>query len=275
MKRTDDGDLIVLAERDAVRVRRPLLVAHRGGVIDENAPENSLRAIALAAAHGYDMVELDLMRSTDGEPFVFHATGGRNALEVACGSDLDVFTVTLEQVTRHRYKASDQHIATLEDALDACATLKLGVMVDVKVPEDQLDRAFLDRVNGLLREYGLVEATCTITRSPQAREMLDGKILRTLFEEHVQKAQSGRDVDLSGFFWFGEPYHLPSALVEPLQARGALVLPAVNTFRYPPHAHMQLVRDDVRRMMRAGADGFQLDSVYEGLVKDAAASADG
>jgi glycerophosphoryl diester phosphodiesterase len=50
-----------------VQTMRPFMVAHRGGVITPESPENSLRAIELAADHGYAMVELDVMEAADIE----------------------------------------------------------------------------------------------------------------------------------------------------------------------------------------------------------------
>jgi glycerophosphoryl diester phosphodiesterase len=56
----------------------PLVVAHRGA--PDRALENSLASIALAAADGADMIELDVRLTSDGEPVVLHdARTGRTA----------------------------------------------------------------------------------------------------------------------------------------------------------------------------------------------------
>ena len=73
--------LIDLNDTAQVRERRPLLIAHRGGVITERSPECSLAAIELAAESGYSMVELDVQSSLDGVPIVFHD----RSLLTACG----------------------------------------------------------------------------------------------------------------------------------------------------------------------------------------------
>jgi len=41
------------------------LIAHRGGVVDGNIPENSLRAIKTAAERGYRMIEIDMRLTKD------------------------------------------------------------------------------------------------------------------------------------------------------------------------------------------------------------------
>lgn len=62
------------------------IIAHRGN--SAHAPENTLRAFREAVALGCDRIELDVQRSDDGVPFVFHdvdlerLTGVQ---DVACG----------------------------------------------------------------------------------------------------------------------------------------------------------------------------------------------
>ena len=73
--------LIDLKDATQVRQRRPLLIAHRGGVITKKSPQCSLAAIRLAAESGYAMAELDVQHSRDGVPIVFHDDG----LLTACG----------------------------------------------------------------------------------------------------------------------------------------------------------------------------------------------
>lgn len=51
----------------------PLWVAHRGA--GKLAPENTLAAFRLGAAHGYRMFECDVKLSQDGVPFLMHDAG--------------------------------------------------------------------------------------------------------------------------------------------------------------------------------------------------------
>src|SRR5690606_36922091 len=76
---------IHLHDGGEVAARRPLMIPHRGGVIASDAPENSARAIELAAQQGYDMVELDVRRARDGVPVVFHGSGSKGMMLVDCG----------------------------------------------------------------------------------------------------------------------------------------------------------------------------------------------
>ena len=56
---------------------------------------------------------------------------------------------------------------------------------------------------------------------------------------------------------------MPDKGVEALRRNGAFLLVSINTFHYPAHARETLARQDIERLLAAGADGFQIDSVYE------------
>lgn len=72
--------MINLHDPADIAARRPILIAHRGGVIAPGAPENSQRAIELAAQQGYDLVELDICCAADHVPVLFHGHGGRGGM---------------------------------------------------------------------------------------------------------------------------------------------------------------------------------------------------
>jgi glycerophosphoryl diester phosphodiesterase len=262
MKRGENTGVIRLWDREQVRERRPLLIAHRGGVIDRNAPENSLRAIELAAAHGYDMVELDVIKPTDDEPMLFHGW----TLEPCFGLQNRAEELSSDELGKLVYAATDQNIVSLDAALDLCSTLGLGVMLDIKVDEERLTDGFLDRVSGMLTDYRLTASAMTISINPVVRKALLGRVMLPMSSEQTALSQSVNGAPLDGLFWFDLPEHLPSSLVKPLQDSGALVIPSLNTFRFAPHAHMDLAAEQAKRLVDAGVDGFQLDSVYEEVV---------
>ncbi|MEZ6072988.1 MAG: hypothetical protein R3C10_22670 [Pirellulales bacterium] len=85
-------------------------------------------------------------------------------------------------------------------------------------------------------------------------------------DEQMARFEAGESVDLTHTFWFGLPKDLANGDVARLQECGAYVFPAINTFRYPADRHRELAEQDIRRLTEAGADGFQIDSVYQDLV---------
>jgi glycerophosphoryl diester phosphodiesterase len=103
-------------------------IAHRGA--SAYAPENTLRAIELAAALGADMVELDIRRSADGVPVILHdedlsrTTTGRGRVQDWNLADLK----TLEA-------GPGETIPTLDEALRACRRHGMRPYLELKTGE--------------------------------------------------------------------------------------------------------------------------------------------
>ena len=251
--------LIDLNDTDQVRERRPLLIAHRGGVITERSPECSLAAIELAAESGYSMVELDVQSSLDGVPIVFHD----RSLLTACGRPDRTSDYSASELLTVVYTGTSQKIISLEIALRKCRALGLGVMLDLKHGRE--DAPFLDRVDQLITRCQLTTAAVSISDSVEARARLKHVMFRPT-KEQLSLFNKGENVDLEGTFWFGLPRDLSSADVARLKACGAYVFPAINSFRYPEEGDRELARKDIKRLVSAGVDGFQIDSIYSDLV---------
>lgn len=252
-------ETINLRNPASIRARTPLLVAHRGGVIAPDAPENSLAAIRLAGVQGYDMVELDVREAKDKEPVLFHGLGG-SSLFRDCGIEQDIEDLTSEELTAICYRASNEHIASLAQASALCQSLNLGVMLDIK--SGAPSETFLQRIAELLEERQLGSATVTISHHPLVREYLADLVILPVSERDYQRVCSGETLSLRGQYWFGWALRLPGAAVELLQRNGAFVIPSLNSFHYPAHARCELAHQDAERLLAAGVDGFQIDSVY-------------
>lgn len=259
MKR-DEMSLIDLRDRAAIAARRPLLIAHRGGVVTPRSPENSGAAIRLAAQQGYDLVELDVRVTRDGEPVLFHGVRGR--LHGTTGGDVPVEALTAGDLRAVHYDGTDEPVLTLGEGLVLCRSLDLGVMLDVKIGEVEVTLALAARIAALLDEHGLKNAAMTISPVPLLRDTAGPGLFLPLGDDALRRLAEGKQPDVRGFFWFGIPKHLPEELIGPMQAAGALVIPAVNRFRYPWDAGDVPGRANIERLLALGVDGFQIDSVY-------------
>jgi glycerophosphoryl diester phosphodiesterase len=244
-----------LSFKAMLRPGQPILIAHRGGVVGEGAPECSLEAIRRASRAGFQMVELDVRRSRDGTPFVFH---DRDLLK-ACGQSGSLEDYPAETISGFFLMPTRERIPTLEQALRLCRELALGVMFDFKSGAD--DQEFLERIHTLLLQAKLTSAAITFTGEPLVRDVLKG-VSFTPGKAQLQSVFQGQVMDLSNAFWFGLPRHLSDAQAGQLVACGASLIPAINRFRYPGPDHMERARADVRRMMALGVDGFQIDAIY-------------
>lgn len=248
--------MIDFTDAESVKARQPLLIAHRGGVVTPSAPECSEAAIRLAAEHGYDMVELDIQECASHDPVVFH---DRN-LSRATGVEGRVVDLSKDEVSKVRYRGDGEPILSLEEALSLCRELKLGVMLDFKAFETE---EFLRRTVALLEESGLTRSSVTISGKAEVRKALANKVLLTVSSEQFGRVLKGEEVDLSGTFWFGLPKDLPDEVIPRLQKCGALVIPAINTFRYSRRNHLEEAARDSQHLLRMKVDGFQIDSVYQ------------
>ena len=253
-----EPDLIHFSDDSDIAGRRPILIAHRGGVVSLRSPECSLTAIRLAAEMGYDMVELDVQTSSDGVPIVFHDP----SLTKACGKRGRVADFSATQLEAIPYLEGNGRIVRLETALESCRRLGVGVMLDLKAGRDS--REFLAVIDQLLVKCELHDSAISISGSDAARRFLK-HVRFTPTDEEMRRLRSGETLDLKHRFWFGLPQQLQPGDVSKLKSAGALIIPAINTFRYPASGHFELARDDIERLTKEGVDGFQIDSVYHPL----------
>ncbi len=96
---------------------RPLIAVHRGTGLGSIA-ENTERAVAAAVAQGADMVELDVVESTDGDFFLFH--DGYEAMHFGIAENIR--TLSTAQILNLSYKwrsdaGAPYPVARLEDVL--------------------------------------------------------------------------------------------------------------------------------------------------------------
>ncbi|MHC4748716.1 MAG: glycerophosphodiester phosphodiesterase [Planctomycetota bacterium] len=251
-------NLIDFRNRQSIEHQKPILIAHRGGVITEKTPECSLAAIRLAKQQGYAMVGLDVQQSRDGIPIVFHDNG----LKKACGIDNRIANMDSKRIVKIIFSQTDQTIITLDRALEECLTLSLGVMLDVKVRDDE---PFFQTVASLIKKYKYEPSTIMINADLALRKCFKGVVMLTVTGDEFNRVQKGETIDLSGKYWFGLPHRIPDEMVKRLHQNGAYVIPAINTFRYPEDNYYELARKDINRLIQAEVEGFQIDSVYKPL----------
>lgn len=258
--------MINLHDDTSIDANRPIMIAHRGGVIAPDAPENSRRAIELAAQHGYHMVELDICCAADHVPVLFHgrshSDGRSGGMMVDCGIDGTVGDFASTELTTMTYCGTDQAVLTLETGLDLCVQHDLGVMLDMKtVDEHPLPADYLERVASLFVERGFLHSMMTLSMRPEVRAALPESTLWPIRANNLQEKLASDD-QLGGCFWFDDPASATDEEIAQLKARGALTIACINNFRYPPHSFNQLEAVDIERMKACDVDGYQIDSQY-------------
>lgn len=242
--------------RGAADPKAPILVAHRGGVVTESAPECSAESIRLAARHGYGAVELDLRPSAEGVPYVFH--DGKT--DRACGVDGEFSQMNGGEIAALRFIRNGEKVLSLAEALRLCDDLGLSIMLDIKVPEDAV---FLANIAKTVAEMGFNDYTICMNGDERTRAALKDIARVRVLDEERDALMAGEKVDLSRRFWFGLPSALPKETIAPMQAAGAWVIPAINIFRYERDSYIAGGEADIAALVEAGVDGFQIDSVYQ------------
>lgn len=122
------------------------LYAHRGLHNNKSdAPENSLKAFALAVEHGYG-IELDVQLTKDLVPVVLHDYN----LKRACKADFKVSEHSYEELQTYHLFHSQEKIPTLEEVLRLVDS-RVPLIVELKIPwkADQL----CAKVSKLLNDY--------------------------------------------------------------------------------------------------------------------------
>jgi glycerophosphoryl diester phosphodiesterase len=110
----------------------PRWVAHRGA--GKLAPENTLAAFRVGAAHGYRMFECDAKLSADGVPFLMHdATLQRTTSGRGTGGDLPWSELSqLDAGCWHSRAFAGEPLATLENAARYCRANRYLLNIEIK-----------------------------------------------------------------------------------------------------------------------------------------------
>jgi glycerophosphoryl diester phosphodiesterase len=253
-------EIIDLTNPHMIQDRKPLLFSHRG-VSDPDTPENSLPAIIQAGNRGYDMIELDVQETQDGQPVLFHD----QTLEKACGLNRKIRDLTIREAKAIRDLKGGQVLTTLDQACELCQSLNLGVILDIKTREHPPTEDFIKNIADLLEKYQLTHSSIAFSSHPTARKYLSEKIIRVaIFSEEYTKAIGNQErIPLKGKIWFDLPDLLTTASVKTLQQEGAMVIITLKVSGYPLDCHHELAREDINRFLAAGVDGFLIDTAFD------------
>ncbi len=184
------------------------IVAHRGA--SSHAVDNTLASYRLARQQGAHMIELDIRKTSDGHPLVYH--DGTLAIN---GCEQRVERMTLAQALAIPL-AQNEHIPSWESVLDLCRNLNMGIYVEFK----DTDAAVTAHVVRTLKQAGLLEASVLFGPRPDhvfyVRELEPGA--RTAFSYRnasIDPLLIARACNATGLNLAWEDYPDPCALITP------------------------------------------------------------
>ena len=131
--------------RKLLRKFRSRRFAHRG-LHGNGIPENSMAAFRLALEKGYG-IELDIHLLADGNLAVMHDA----SLKRTAGADVQIETLTTEQLQQYRLEGTEQTIPTFREVLDLFDG-KAPIIVELK-PENGNHNRLTETACKMLEDY--------------------------------------------------------------------------------------------------------------------------
>ncbi|MBD3629350.1 glycerophosphodiester phosphodiesterase family protein [Cyclobacterium sp.] len=228
------------------------LIAHRGGVVNDTLPENSLAALEEAIKRGYDRVEVDV-RLTKDSLLITHHDGD---FQRYYGVNREVSDMSWEEIRELR-GSEGQQVLTLETVLAHCQG-KIKVMIDNKI--SGFSEPLFDSLLALLDQYGLRSGALMIG-TEASTEYFTGKLKLSCSMDQLKQNLDREDFS-------PENYYLFSTNISPedfkwASDKGFLVVAAVNAWVFESGRIREPAEMVVENLKRAGVRTFQIDSVYE------------
>jgi len=231
------------------------LIAHRGGIVDDNYIEHSLDGLKAAIDRGYWMVEVDVRETKDGFPIVHHDANFSRYY----GDSRQVAEMTWSQIQELRSTPGNARPLLLDEFIEACQG-KIRLMLEMKGPPHDL--AYYESIEKTLRENDLLENAYMIGIQ-EAKDYFKGKIRYSLQQEGLRQAIAANEDLSKNYFLFKGAHELDKDMIQMARESGVPIVAAVNRHNYRGSNALQRARDDTIRMKRLGVRSFQIDSVYD------------
>ncbi|NGM67068.1 glycerophosphodiester phosphodiesterase [Sphingobacterium sp. SGR-19] len=224
------------------------LIAHRGGVVDEQTDENSIASIEKAAAKGYYMVELDVRMTKDSVLIVHHDRD----LKRFFGVDKKVDALNWD-VLRSLKSANGHTIQKLEDMLRVAADRRLQVMIDLKIQGYQSRR--FEEIYTLLSDLHLADRALIIP-TEEATDFFRGKIKLSCTKMQIEDYQQRSDYAAQHYYLFSNPSP------DDFQWAKRNNIQVVGVINYHP-SKKDNYEESAKALKEIGVEYIQLDSRFD------------
>lgn len=247
--------LAALAAVAALAAEKPVrLIAHRGGVVEGNTPENSAAALEDAIRRGYWMVECDIQETKDGHLMMQHDGFDRNYGDPRWPRDMD-----WAEIRKLTAKGDGSHPLLWSEYARLCRG-RIQVMIDTKGPNHPA--RFYQEMERVLRENGLLAGAYFIG-TQEARDWFKGKARVNATRAEIEKAaQAGEDTGRL-YFLFEHGTTLDEAGLQFAARHHVPAVVSINDFHYAGRDHMKAAHADIVRLRALGLEDFQIDSIYD------------
>ena len=238
-----------------------VLVAHRGGVVNDTVSQHSIPALEEAINRGYSHVEVDLRCTKDGRVVCFHDNNlWRTWWIYKKISDLTLAELTALANTKHKAP-----IITFEKFCANCEG-RISLMLDIKGCDENNIRNYTKEIDAALTKYNLTQALLFIGNRSLAKKYFfgKGKIAKSVKSSVRELAkQNGANIG-QHYFVFGHAKDFNQENVDYFHNAGLQVIVSINVFHYWKKAFMLKPGfNDIQKMLNFSVDGLQIDSCYD------------
>lgn len=236
------------------------LIAHRGGVVDSNRAENSLPALEAAVGHGYEMVEVDLRVTKDGELIIQHDPDFRKYY----GVNLRVTEMTWAEISKLRSNRGGSRVLRFEEVLQYCSG-KIQLMIDNKIEGN--DTVLFHRVVNLMKKYNL-QSQALMIGTDESTGFFTGKIKLSCTRQQLEDNMLKPGYNPTHYYLFGAD--LTKDDVDWAKKKNIMAVGVVNEWRYKrSKATAEEIKKDIQRLKDTGLKYFQIDSIFEHFFTEA------
>ncbi|WP_460515177.1 glycerophosphodiester phosphodiesterase family protein [Cyclobacterium sediminis] len=228
------------------------LIAHRGGVVNSQSPENSLKALEEAINKGYYMVEVDVRLTKDGTLITHH---DKNFTRYY-GEDKSVTAMTWEEIQGLTGDLG-QKVLKLETVLAHCEG-KIHVMIDNKIKG--FEKEAFDEIINLLDRYGL-RGEALMIGTEASTEYFTGKIKLSCSIDQLKENVNRNDFNPDNYYLFSGT--IPAEDFIWAKEHSVMVVGAVNTWAYAQKNKKETPEETIDKLKQVGVTYFQIDSIYE------------
>ena len=233
------------------------LIAHRGGVVDERTPENSLPALNRAIEEGYWMVEIDLRMSRDGVLFVHHDNNFNRFFNI----DKKVAELEWSEISRLT-SAVGTKILTFEEVLRNSRG-KIRLMIDNKIPGN--DTALFSKVLRLMEQYDQLKEAYMIGRE-ESTDYFTGKIKLSCTRQQIEENKKKPGYKAKHYYLFSD--NIKQGDVRWAEKEGIPVVGVINAWSMSDQGKvMEMAASKAEKLKTAGVRIYQIDSIFKELLK--------
>jgi glycerophosphoryl diester phosphodiesterase len=231
------------------------LIAHRGGVVDAQHPENSPASLEAAIERGYWMLEVDVRRTRDGRAILQHDPDfGRYY-----GDPRKVAQMDWAEIRQLRAAPGGARPMAFEELAERCKG-RIRLMLDVK--EEPHPDAFYRSIEAALVGNDLLDSTYILS-DVQTEAFFRGRIKQAAGIAALDAAVARGEPVSDLYFLFDGSEKITRDVVDRARGRGVDVIGATNLWGYRGGDAMARARRDLKAGYDAGVRAFQIDSAFD------------